>query len=55
MIKLNSTSYEAPTTEVVELKPEKVICGSTRSLFLGEESGSPDGIIDYTGQSEQNW
>ena len=55
MITTNSISYETPTTEVVELKPEKVICASTQRLYLGLEEYSPDGVTDYTGQDEQNW
>ena len=56
MIKTNSDPYEAPTTEVVELKPEKVLCVSIRSLNLGEDSFYyTDGIQDYTGQDEQYW
>lgn len=56
----NRQMYEAPATEVVEVKAEGVICGSGPEnvmLFMGADSGVPltDGVLDYSGQSVQNW
>ena len=45
--------YEAPTTEVVAVKSDGILCSSPKAvnILLGLPDSTPDGISDYEGSS----